>query len=162
MDSSVLETWDKSLSRDCYRLDMKLQIEKPLAGYLLDRNKISTGSTIEISTWTKPVSEAEIAIYFGKDIPHSASINEILSCISALGPAIEIADLDLVSTDPEMILTGDIFQRYYILGQRNESRLGGNIDGLAARVRMPNGLTVAVENLQELMRYPQEKVLVTH
>ena len=43
-----------------------------------------------------------------------------------------------------------------------DNGFGGNIDGLAARVRMPNGLTVAVENLQELMRYPQEKVLVTH
>lgn len=127
-----------------------LRIEKPLVGYLLDRNQISTGSTIEISTWTKPVGEAEIAIYFGKDIPHSASVDEVLGCISALGPAIEIADLDIAPTDPESILAGDIFQRYYILGQRDESRLGGNIDDLAARIRMPDGLSVGVEDLQEL------------
>lgn len=127
-----------------------LQIEKPLVGYLLDRNQISSGSTIDISTWAKPVGEAEIAIYFGKDIPHSASVDEVLSCISALGPAIEIADLDIAPTDPEFILAGDIFQRYYILGERDESRLGGNIDGLTATVRMPNGLTVGVEDLQEL------------
>lgn len=127
-----------------------LQIEKPLVGYLLDRNEISTGSTIRISTWSKPVGEAEIAIYFGKDIPHSASVDEVLGCICALGPAIEIADLDLLPTDPTSILAGDIFQRHYILGQRDASRLNGNIAGLAAQVLMPNGLTVTVENLQEL------------
>lgn len=127
-----------------------LQIEKPLVGYLLDRNQVSSGRTIDISTWAKPVGEAEIAIYFGKDIPHSASVDEVLSCISALGPAIEIADLDITPTDPESILAGDIFQRYYILGQRDDSRLGGNIEGLAARVRMPDGLSVGVEDLQEL------------
>ena len=127
-----------------------LQIAKPLVGYLLDRNEISTGSTIKISTWSKPVGEAEIAIYFGKDIPHSASTNDVLSCISALGPAIEIADLDPLTTDPESILAGDIYQRHYILGQRDTSRCGGNIEGLAAQVMLPNGLTVTVENLQEL------------
>jgi 2-keto-4-pentenoate hydratase len=127
-----------------------LRIEKPLVGYLLDRNEISSGSTIGISTWTKPVGEAEIAIYFNKDIPHSASITDVLSCAAALGPAIEIADLDLLPTDPESILAGDIFQRHYILGQKDSSRSGGNIETLTAQVLLPNGLTVTVEDLPEL------------
>lgn len=127
-----------------------LQIEKPLVGYLLDCNQISNGSNLEIATWTKPVGEAEIAIYFGSDIPPSASIDEVLSCVAALGPAIEVADLDSAPIDPESILAGDIFQRHYMLGQRDASRFGGNIDGLTAKIRKPDGQTVIVENLWEL------------
>jgi len=127
-----------------------LQIERPLVGYLLDRNQIPNQSTVRISTWSKPLGEAEIAIYFGKDVPRSASIDEVMDCICALGPAIEIADLDLVPTDPEPILAGDIFQRHYILGERDESRAGGNIENLTAIVSMPDGLNTTVENLQAL------------
>lgn len=127
-----------------------LQIEKPLVGYLLDRNQISNGSTIEISKWSKPVGEAEIAIYFGKNIPRSPSINEVMNCISALGPAIEVADIDLVSADPESILAGDIFQRHYILGEQDESRAGGNIEDLTALISMPGGLISTVKDLQAL------------
>lgn len=128
----------------------KLQIEKPLVGYLLDRNQISSGSSLEITNWTKPVAEAEIAIYFGSDVPPSASTDEVLRCIAALGPAIEIADLNIEPTDPESILEGDIFQRHYLLGERDAARHGGDIDGLTARVSGPDGETMFVENLMEL------------
>lgn len=127
-----------------------LQIERPLVGYLLDRTRLSNGSTTKISNWTKPVGEAEIAIYFGKDIPKSASISDVMNCISALGPAIEIADIDGEATDPESILAGDIFQRHYILGERDESRAGGNIGGLAAVISMPDGVITSVKDLQAL------------
>ena len=127
-----------------------LQIDKPLVGYLLDRNQIANGESIKISTWSKPVGEAEIAMYFGKDVPKSASIQEVMDCISALGPAIEIADLDLVTTDPEPILAGDIFQRHYILGEKDDLRAGGNIAGLAASISMPDGSVTRVENLPAL------------
>lgn len=128
-----------------------LKIENPLVGYLLDRNGISNGSTIALSTMTKPVGEAEIAIYFGKDIPRSASISEVMDCISALGPAIEIADIDIPPTDPEPILAGDIFQRYYILGERDEFRAGGNIEGLTASVLMPDDSQTTIEDLEALI-----------
>ena len=127
-----------------------LQIEKPLVGYLLDRNQIANDETIGISTWTKPVGETEIALYFGKDVPHSASIAQVLNCISALGPAIEIADLDSVPTDPEQILAGDIFQRHYILGEKDSSRAGGDISGLTAKVSLPDGSILTVVDLQAL------------
>lgn len=127
-----------------------LQIEMPLVGYLLDCNEISNESTIKVSDWSKPIGEAEIAIYFGKDIPQSASIAEVMACVSALGPAIEIADLNLVPTDPESILAGDIFQRHYILGEKDPYRAGGNIDGLTAIVSMPDGLTATIRDLQAL------------
>jgi 2-keto-4-pentenoate hydratase len=112
-----------------------LKIEKPLVGYLLDSKQISNGETINISTWSKPIGEAEIAIYFGNDVPHSASLDEVMDCISALGPAIEVADL---------------FQRHYILGERDESRAGGNIEGLRAIVAMPDGTHTTVEDVQAL------------
>jgi 2-keto-4-pentenoate hydratase len=127
-----------------------LKIEKPLVGYLLDSKQISNGETINISTWSKPIGEAEIAIYFGNDVPHSASLDEVMDCISALGPAIEVADLDFIPIDPEPVLAGDIFQRHYILGERDESRAGGNIEGLRAIVAMPDGTHTTVEDVQAL------------
>jgi 2-keto-4-pentenoate hydratase len=127
-----------------------LQIDRPLVGYLLDRNQIANDESVKISTWSKPIGEAEIAIYFGKDIPQSASIDQIMACISALGPAIEIADLNLVPTDPETILGEDIFQRHYILGEKDELRAGGNIEGLIANISMPDSSITRVTNLQAL------------
>lgn len=127
-----------------------LQIDRPLVGYLLERNQIPNESTIKVAGWSKPIGEAEIAIYFGKDIPQSASVAEVMACISALGPAIEIADIDLVPTDPEPILAGDIYQRHYILGERDESRAGGNIEGLTAEVTMPDGEITTVIDMQAL------------
>jgi 2-keto-4-pentenoate hydratase len=127
-----------------------LQIDKPLVGYLLDRNEIASHARIKISTWTKPVGEAEIALYFGKDIPESANVEQVMECISALGPAIEIADLYIIPTDPEPILSGDIFQRHYILGERDEMRSGGDINGLTASITMPDGSISVIEDLEAM------------
>jgi len=127
-----------------------LQIERPLVSYLLDRNQISSEETVKISSWSKPVGETEIAIYFAKDVPPAPTVDEVMDCICALGPAIEIADIDVVSTDPEPILAGNIFQRHYILGKQDALRAGGNIDGLSAAVTMPDGSISAVEDLQAM------------
>jgi 2-keto-4-pentenoate hydratase len=127
-----------------------LKIDMPLVGYLLDHKQLANQDSIDISTWTKPVGEAEIAIYFGKDIPPDASVGQIMECISALGPAIEIADLNFAPTDPEPILAGDIFQRHYILGEKDALRAGGSIEGLMAKVSMPDGSVLVIEDLQAL------------
>jgi hypothetical protein len=53
-----------------------------------------------MSMWSKPIGETKITMYFRKDVAKSTRIKEVMDCISALGPAIEIADLDSMRTDP--------------------------------------------------------------
>src|SRR5262249_59649998 len=63
--------------------------------------------------------------------------------IAALGPAIELADIDGPGDDVESILAGDIFQRHVVLGPRDPSRAGIRLDGLRGRV-MRSGKDIAV------------------
>ena len=58
----------------------------------------------------------------------------VRSAIAAIGPAIELADMDREPDDLAAVLAGDIFQRHVILGPRDESRAGAKLDGLAVRV----------------------------
>jgi 2-keto-4-pentenoate hydratase len=82
----------------------------------------------------KPVAEPEIAVYLGKDVPRGASREAAGAAISAIGPAIELADLDRAPDDVEAILAGNIYQRHVVLGARDASRAGCVLDGLVARV----------------------------
>jgi len=137
-----------------------LEIDAPLTGYLLAERALTNGATVDISNWVKPVGETEIALYFGRDIPRGASQSFVMDSVFAIGPAIELADLEFAPTDPAKILASDIFQRHYILGAQDESRSAGDISGLVAQVVMPDGSEVVVTELEELIgKIPD---LVTH
>jgi 2-keto-4-pentenoate hydratase len=70
-----------------------------------------------------------------------AGPDELRSAIAGLGPAIELADLEAPPTDPEAILTANIFQRHVILGPVDEAR-DGSADGISARI-LVNGSEAA-------------------
>jgi len=107
----------------------KLRIDKPLIGFLLDHAVLPDGATVSLAGWTKPVAEPEIAIEIGRDIPAGASEEDVAQSIAAIGPAIELADIDGPMDDVESILAGDIFQRHVMFGPRVPVSLP---DGLAA------------------------------
>lgn len=92
-----------------------LGIANPLVGFLLASAKLSNNATIDTSTWTVPLAETEIAIYFDKDIEHVIDYNEV---VTSFGPAIELADLSFEPKDPEKILDCNIYQKNFILGER--------------------------------------------
>ena len=52
----------------------------------------------------------------------------------ALGPAIELADLDVSPTDPEAILSGNIHHRHVIFGPRDDGRAGAILGDWSGRV----------------------------
>ena len=112
----------------------KLRIDMPVIGFLLDRALLPSGARVSIAGWRKPVAEAEIAAYIGADLSGGADRATVRSAIAAIGPAIELADMDREPDDLAAVLAGDIFQRHVILGPRDESRAGAKLDGLAARV----------------------------
>ena len=130
---------------------MNLNIGAPLTGYLLADRQVPDGATIAIDDWIKPVGETEIVLYFGRDIPAGSTPEYVMESIYALGPAIELADLEFAPVDPTKILATDIFQKNYILGARDESRRGGDIRGLVAQVLLPDGSKKVVEELEELI-----------
>lgn len=120
----------------------RLAIESPLVGFLTDRALIRSGDSVSLAGWAKPVAEPEIAIYMAKDLAGGADHGKAKSAIGALGPAIELADLDHPPDDVTAILTGNIYQRHVILGPRDSSRAGCILDGLLARV-IRNGSEIA-------------------
>ena len=106
---------------------------------------------VDISEWVKPVGETEIVLYFGRDVPSGANQEFIMKSITALGPAIELADLEFAPTDPTRILATDIFQKNYILGVRDELRPGADITNLTARIVLPDGAKKVVTELEEFI-----------
>jgi 2-keto-4-pentenoate hydratase len=112
----------------------KLRLRAPLVGYLLDRALLESGATVSIAAWQRPVAEAEIAVHIGQDVPAHANRETVRRAISAVGPAIELADVQCAMDDVEAILSCDIFQRHVIVGPRDIMRSGGRLDGLRGRL----------------------------
>ena len=115
-------------------MQTKCNLTAPIVGFLLDRAQLSSGAEVSLAGWQKPVAEAEIAAYMGRDLPAGADRDEVRKAIMALGPAIELADLTTPMDDVQAALAGDIFQRHVILGPRDPMRSGGRLDGLKGRV----------------------------
>jgi 2-keto-4-pentenoate hydratase len=112
----------------------KLKIAMPVIGFLLDRALIASGTCVNVAGWRKPVLEPEIAVHIGRDLPGGVDLDTVRAAIAAIGPAIELADIDREPDDLEAILSGDIFQRHVILGPSDASRAGVVLDGLRGRV----------------------------
>jgi 2-keto-4-pentenoate hydratase len=110
------------------------KLTAPVVGFLLDSAQLPSAATVSLKGWTKPAAEAEIAAYIGRDVPANADREAVRAAISALGPAIELADVDSAMDDVEGALAGDIWQRHVILGPPDKSRAGTRLDGLSGRV----------------------------
>ena len=113
-----------------------LDIDKPLIGYLLHSGIMASGSELPYSDFTKPAIEPEIAVYLGADVAGGSDVTTIEAAISALGPAIEIADVSFAPTEGvEKILAGNIYQRGVVRGAVDERRAGAKLTDLPAAIR---------------------------
>jgi 2-keto-4-pentenoate hydratase len=113
----------------------KFGVSGPLVGFLTDAGLLEDGATVPLAGWAKPVAEPEIAIHIGRDLGPGTDAETVKAAVAALGPAIELADLDPPPEDVEAILSGNIYHRHVILGQKEGSRAGARLDDLTARVR---------------------------
>jgi 2-keto-4-pentenoate hydratase len=111
-----------------------LKLTAPLFGYILDRAMLPSGAKVSLAGWQKPAAETEIAAYIGRDLPAQATRDDVRKAVAAIGPAIELADIDCPMDDVEAVLACDIFQRHVILGQRDIMRQGARLQGLKGRV----------------------------
>lgn len=121
----------------------KLDLDGPLCGFLTQSSVIGNGSVVDISGWKGPVAEPEVVAWIGEDIRGG----EVRSAISAIGPAIELADIDQPPAVVEEILAGNIFHRGVIFGS---TRPGAGLEGLEARISVGGEQVAAVTELEEL------------
>jgi len=138
----------------------KLRISGPLIGFLLDRALLPSPARVSVAGWTKPVAEPEIAVHIGRDVAGEADRDTARAAISALGPAIELADVDGPNDDVEAVLAGDIFQRHVVLGPADMSHAGARLDGLSGRVTrsgrtldVPGDLEANTGRLVDIVRH---------
>jgi 2-keto-4-pentenoate hydratase len=111
-----------------------LGLGAPLIGFLTSRALVEPGAVYSIAGWTKPALEAEIAVHMGSDLGAGAAREETQAAIAALGPALELADLDRPLEELEAVLAENIFQRGIVLGTPDPARAGGDVAGIRARV----------------------------
>jgi 2-keto-4-pentenoate hydratase len=110
----------------------RLRITAPLVGFLLQSARLEPDATVSLAGFVKPAAEPEIAVHMGKDLAAGADRDAAAAAIAALGPAIELADIDVPPDDVETILRGNIYQRHVVLGRSDSTRAGGNVDGVTA------------------------------
>ena len=112
----------------------RCKITAPVVGFLLDSAQLASGTTVSLKGWTKPVGEIEIAATIARDVPAGADEATARAAVGALGPAIELADLDSPMDDLEGLLARDIWQRHVILGPKDPTRAGAKLDGLSGKL----------------------------
>lgn len=129
-----------------------MQITAPLLGYLNETTLFDDGATFDTTDWARGVVEFEVAVWMGSDLEAGTSEAEAAAAVTALGPAIEVADVDLpVGPDGiSDIMAGDIFHRGVIFGTRDESRAGLDISGLTAHITLDDEEIAAVTELEAI------------
>jgi len=138
-----------------------LRIDAPLIGFLTDRTLLAAGAaagvgagaTADLTGWHRPVAEAEVAVLLGRDLPADVDAHAVLGAVSAVAPAIELADLDIapsaeVVTD---ILGGDIYHRHVLLGEKRATPAGWPGPELRATVTHRSGVDGADTETSEVV-----------
>ena len=74
---------------------------KTLVAPLPSDTLLEDGATVDISAWTNPKIELEVAVHVGE----------------GLSVAIELADVDFPPDDPERVVAGGIYHRHWLLGE---------------------------------------------
>jgi 2-keto-4-pentenoate hydratase len=113
-----------------------MQIDHPLVGFLTGATVVANGDGVDVTGWVRGVVEFEIAVQLGSDLPGGRSAAEARAAVAAIGPAIELADIDL-ALEPsrvESILAGDIFHKGVSFGVLDHGRAGLDTSGLVGRI----------------------------
>jgi 2-keto-4-pentenoate hydratase len=130
----------------------KLDIEAPLIGFLTNMVILPSNSTVCVADWMNPVAEPEIALFLGQDILPGADRQTVRAAISGVSPAIELADVNLVTDETTVaaILEANVFNRHVIVGEPDTSRAGCVLDGLVGHIYRDDNEIAAVTDLEEL------------
>jgi 2-keto-4-pentenoate hydratase len=119
----------------------------PVIGFLTDAGLRPDGSEVPTIGWTRAVAEPEIAAHIGEDVDDLADIE---GAVSALGPAIELADIDTPPEDIGAALAGNVYHRAVVLGEADRGRAGAAVDGLTGRVSRDGEVVAEIDDLEAL------------
>jgi 2-keto-4-pentenoate hydratase len=114
-----------------------LALPGPIVGYLTVGGRLDDGATIDVSAFTAPAVEAEIAVRLSADIGPDATRADVVAAIDAIAPAIELVDFDGPPRDQVAdVLAGNIYHRNVVLGTWDEERAGVDLDGMSAALHV--------------------------
>ena len=127
-----------------------MQITAPLLGFITDSTVLESGATVAATGWDRGIVEFEVAVRLGQDLGPGSSAAQSRDAVSAVGPAIELANVDLqvAATGVEEIVAGDIFHVGVIYGAMDADRAGLDITGLVARILIDGVERAATADLQ--------------
>ena len=90
--------------------------------------------------------EPELAVHLASDVEPGTPPESAAAAIGAIGPAIEIVDVDAPAAEIESVVGGDIYQRHVIVGTADAGRLGGDIAGIRVTVRRDGEIIAVTED----------------
>ncbi len=134
-----------------------MAITAPLLGFLTDATVYGTGDSVDSDGYQRGVVEFEVAVYMAHDLAPGASDQEAAAAIAAVGPSIEVANINLPIGPDEVegIVAGNIFHTAVVFGQPDMSRSGLDITQMNARVLVDGELVAVTDELEAITgRYP--------
>jgi 2-keto-4-pentenoate hydratase len=93
-----------------------LGISAPVVGFLSSGRQLEPGETHSPAGGTRVGVEPEVALHLRSAVNPEDGRETARAAIGAIGPAIEIVDIDLPMEDVERILAGNVFHRAVMLG----------------------------------------------
>jgi len=100
-----------------------INVRGPMAGRILSETVIADGATASMKGNEMRVGEPEFAFRMGRDLPPRPapySVEEVLSAVAALHPAIEIPDsrfVDFVSAGEAQLIADNACAHLFVLGE---------------------------------------------
>jgi 2-keto-4-pentenoate hydratase len=91
-------------------------IGQPISGFLTSATAVRAGEAHSLEGAGQPMAEPEVAIHIGAELDPDCDAQAASSAIAALGPAIEVADVDPSVTDLTEIVAGNVFHRAVLFG----------------------------------------------
>ena len=113
----------------------KAGITEPVVGFLTDATEIDSGAEHSLQGGVRVGVEPELAAHLVDDIDGASTPEQVAAAIGALGPAVEIVDVDRDFEDLEAILAGNIFHRAVLFGAPDARRAGGDLTAIVAEVK---------------------------
>jgi 2-keto-4-pentenoate hydratase len=119
----------------------RLGLASAVVGHLTGATALVPGNAHRLTDATRPFVEAEMAIHVGRALPPGADPSAAAAAIAAVGPALELVDIDGPLDDVERIVSCNIFHRAALFGASDAARAGGRIGGVAVSIAR-NGVEV--------------------
>jgi len=103
----------------------RLGLDRPVVGHLTTATLVRPGDSHSLAGGTNIGVEPEIAIEVGEDVAGDGGRDAARGAIAALGPALEVVDVDRPFDDVETIVAENVFHRAVALGEPTGLSLAG-------------------------------------